>query len=92
MIALFGIAGIFWAFININSYPYVVQGVSEDKVGTYTGLYYFFSSIAAISGPFIFGIFVDVIGFHVLFYVTAVTFAIAWLFVKIIKINHAKII
>lgn len=91
MIALFGIAGIFWAFININSYPYVVQGVSEDKVGTYTGLYYFFSSIAAISGPLIFGIFVDVIGFHVLFYVTAVTFAIAWLFVKMIKINHAEV-
>lgn len=85
MISLFAIAGIFWAFININSYPFVVEGVSEDRVGTYTGLYYFFSSIAAISGPFIFGIFVDLVGFNVLFHITAVTFVIAWVFIKSIK-------
>lgn len=91
MIALFGVAGIFWAFININSYPYVVQGVSEEKVGTYTGLYYFFSSIAAISGPFIYGLFVDYVGFNVLFYVTAATFAIAWVFVQLIKTNHTEV-
>ncbi len=90
MITLFAVAGIFWAFININSYPFVVEGVSADRVGTYTGLYYFFSSIAAISGPFIFGIFVDVLGFSVLFHVTAITFVIAWVFVKTIKVNHTE--
>lgn len=90
MMSLFALAGIFWAFININSYPYVVEGVSEDKVGTYTGLYYFFSSIAAISGPFIFGLFVDIIGFSVLFHITAVTFVAAWVFVKMIGTKRVE--
>lgn len=85
MMGLFAIAGLFWACVNINSYPFIVEGISEDKVGTYTGLYYFASSIAAISGPLVFGIFVDIINFSVLFYITAITFFLAWIFVHLIK-------
>ncbi len=45
------LAGIGWALININSLPMVVDLTTKDRVGTYTGLYYFFSTLSAIIGP-----------------------------------------
>jgi maltose/moltooligosaccharide transporter len=44
-------AGIGWACININSLPMVVDMTTVTYVGTYTGLYYLFSTLAAIAGP-----------------------------------------
>lgn len=44
-------AGIAWALININSLPMVVDMVEDARIGTYTGLYYLFSTMAAIIGP-----------------------------------------
>lgn len=85
MMALFVVAGMFWALVNINSYPYVVQGVSENKVGTFTGLYYFSSSIAAITGPLIFGFIVDLFGFSKLFFIVVISFIIALFFILRIK-------
>ena len=48
-------AGIGWALININSLPMVVDMTEDARVGTYTGLYYFASTLAAITGPIVFG-------------------------------------
>jgi maltose/moltooligosaccharide transporter len=45
------LAGMAWAFININSLPMVVDMTTLSRVGTYTGLYYLFSTLAAIAGP-----------------------------------------
>ena len=45
------VAGLAWAFININSLPMVVDMTILARVGTYTGLYYLFSTLAAIAGP-----------------------------------------
>jgi Na+/melibiose symporter-like transporter len=45
------LAGIAWSFININSLPMVVDMVEDVRIGTYTGLYYLFSTLAAIAGP-----------------------------------------
>ena len=44
-------AGAAWALININSLPMVVDMTTLARVGTYTGLYYLFSTMAAIVGP-----------------------------------------
>jgi maltose/moltooligosaccharide transporter len=44
-------AGISWAFININSLPMVVDLTTATRIGTFTGLYYFFSTLSAIVGP-----------------------------------------
>jgi maltose/moltooligosaccharide transporter len=44
-------AGSAWALININSLPMVVDLVEDARIGTYTGLYYLFSTLAAIAGP-----------------------------------------
>ncbi len=45
------IAGAAWAFININSLPMVVDLTSAARIGTFTGLYYLFSTLSAIVGP-----------------------------------------
>ncbi len=45
------VGGVAWAFININSLPMVVDMTSLARVGTYTGLYYLFSTLSAIIGP-----------------------------------------
>jgi len=49
------VAGIGWAMINVNSLPMVVDMTDNEHVGTYTGLYYFFSQLAATLGPVFFG-------------------------------------
>ncbi len=45
------ISGAAWALININSLPMVVDMVEDARIGTFTGLYYLFSTLAAIAGP-----------------------------------------
>jgi len=45
------LAGLAWALININSLPMVVDMTIPARVGTYTGLYYLFSTLSAIVGP-----------------------------------------
>ncbi len=45
------LAGASWALINVNSLPMVVDMTDNSKVGTYTGLYYLFSTLAAVAGP-----------------------------------------
>ena len=44
-------AGAAWALININSLPMVVDMTDAARIGTYTGLYYLFSTLSAIAGP-----------------------------------------
>jgi MFS family permease len=48
-------AGVGWAMINVNSLPMVVDMTDDEHIGTYTGLYYFFSQLAATFGPVFFG-------------------------------------
>ncbi|MDO5733811.1 MAG: MFS transporter [Eubacteriales bacterium] len=49
------IGGVGWAFININSLPMVVELASKDKLGEFTGFYYFASFSASIVSPILFG-------------------------------------
>jgi MFS family permease len=44
-------AGIAWSFININSLPMVVDLTTAARIGTFTGLYYLFSTFSALVGP-----------------------------------------
>ena len=45
------LAGAAWALINVNSLPTVVDMTDDLRIGTYTGLYYLFATLAAIFGP-----------------------------------------
>lgn len=61
------VGGVFWACININSYPWVVATGREESIGTRTGIYYFVSSLAAITSPPLLGWLIDVFGYPALF-------------------------
>lgn len=82
MMGLMLIGGFFWALININSYPLVVEKTSEEKIGTFTGLYYFSSSLAAISGPLLLGGIIDMTSFVATFIFTAFAYLIAFIFIS----------
>jgi maltose/moltooligosaccharide transporter len=56
------IAGISWSMINVNSLPMVVDMTEPERVGTYTGLYYLFSTMAAILGPIVYGFIIQFSG------------------------------
>lgn len=56
------VAGAGWALININSLPMVVDMTTAQRIGTYTGLYYLFSTLSAIVGPTINGFIVQFTG------------------------------
>ena len=55
-------AGAAWALININSLPMVVDMTTAARIGTYTGLYYLFSTLSAIVGPNVNGWIVQLTG------------------------------
>jgi MFS-type transporter involved in bile tolerance (Atg22 family) len=56
------LAGIAWSLININSLPMVVDMFEDARIGTFTGLYYLFSTLAAIAGPNINGLIIQMSG------------------------------
>src|SRR5574340_792145 len=56
------LAGTSWALININSLPMVVDMTDDMHIGTYTGLYYLFSTLAAITGPNLNGLIIQLSG------------------------------
>ena len=56
------LTGIFWAFVNVNSLPLVYDHGDERRIGAYTGLYYFSSQLAAVLGPTMGGVTVDLLG------------------------------
>lgn len=62
LISLLIPAGIFWALINVNSLPMVYDVGGDARIGAFTGLYYFASNIAAVAGPQVVGILIDVTG------------------------------
>ena len=51
MNAMFALAGIAWATINVNSFPMVVEMCSGGNVGKYTGFYYTASMAAHALRP-----------------------------------------
>ncbi|MBE3575448.1 MAG: MFS transporter [Firmicutes bacterium] len=79
-----------WAFININSYPMVLEMTDESKTGAYTGLYYFFSSLAAIGAPPLYGLAIDKAGYGVLFVLSAVFFLVALLCMLAVRRGEAQ--
>ncbi len=86
------IAGIGWAFININSIVIVWEmAPTSKKIGTYTGVYYFFSFMAAILGPFMVGALIDALGNSTLFLVTSFFFIFALVFMFFVKRGEAEL-
>ena len=88
---LFGLAGIGWATINVNSFPMVVELSNADNVGKYTGYYYTASMAAQTITPFISGLLMDRFGLRVLFPYAAVFVSIAFVTMLFVKQGDSKI-
>ncbi len=84
------IGGIGWACININSLPMVVDMVSEDKVGGHTGLYYFFSMMAAIIAPPLVGAVIDYLSYPSMIKFSVLAFLGALLCIMFVRKGEAK--
>jgi len=75
------VAGGAWALININSLPMVVDMTDAAHLGTFTGLYYLFSTLAAIAGPNVNGWIIELSGrnYNATMMIAPVFMAIAFL-------------
>ncbi len=88
MYAIFGLVGIGWAAINVNSFPMVVEMSTGSDVGKYTGFYYTFSMAAQITTPLLSGLLIDKlgIGYSVLFPYAVLFSALS--FVTMLFVRH----
>lgn len=86
MFVFFALAGIAWAFINVNSYPMVVEMSKGPNIGKYTGYYYLFSMAAQSVTPAFSGVFVDNFGWRTLFPYGAIFLALS--FVTMLFVKH----
>jgi Na+/melibiose symporter-like transporter len=73
------VSGAAWAMININSLPMVVDMTVLARVGTYTGLYYLFSTLSAIAGPNVNGWAIELTGgnYNIIWILAPIFMAIA---------------
>jgi len=89
LLVLLAVMGMFWALININSLPMVYDLGSEENIGALTGLYYFASSAAAITGPIVGGFIIDLTGHRSLFLFSAAAMLLAILSMSRIRTKPA---
>jgi MFS family permease len=81
--------GVAWALVNVNSIVVIWEHAKDNGSGT--GLYYAFSSLAAITGPVLAGFLSD--SFHtleILFPFSAILLIIAFLFLMLVKKGEAN--
>ncbi len=88
LLILLAVMGGFWALININSLPMVYDLSKTGRIGAYTGLYYFASSAAAITGPILGGALVDLTSYRVIWPFTAIFLALAALSMSRVKVKR----
>ncbi|MFA7076081.1 MAG: MFS transporter [Candidatus Izemoplasmatales bacterium] len=92
MYVIFGLTGIGWATINVNSYPMVVELAKGPNVGKYTGYYYTFSMAAQILTPILSGMLMDEFGRRILFPYSAFFVAMSFITMFFVKHGDAKVI
>jgi MFS family permease len=81
--------GIFWVSVVTNSFPMLWQMATYTDMGIYTGLYYFFSQLAAIIAPPITGGFIDIFGFRAIFLFAGICMLIAFFIMGGVKKGEA---
>ncbi len=90
MNAMFALAGIGWATINVNSFPMVVELCSGGDVGKYTGFYYTASMAAQVITPMFSGFLMDRMGMTVLFPYATIFVALAFVTMLFVKHGDSK--
>ena len=90
---LLAIGGASWALVNINSLPMIIDTSTDERMlGTYTGLYYIASQLAAILGPAVIGWFVQRADgdFRKLFTIVPIFFGLAIVSMLFVTQGEAK--
>ena len=92
--ALFILAGIAWATINVNSFPMVVEMSTGADVGKYTGFYYTASMAAQTLTPMVSGFLMDqpAFGMTILFPYGTVFVGLAFVTMLFVKHGDAKVV
>ena len=87
------IGGIGWSFVNINSLPMIVDLTSAARIGTFTGLYYLFSTLSAIVGPNLNGWAIQVTNnnYNIIMALAPVFFALALMMMAGVRRGEATI-
>lgn len=84
--------GLCWALVNINSIV-IVWEIGGEKRGAYTGLYYFFSMMAAVVGPPLVGLMLSILSrtFGSVGYETDFLFLVSVIFLFLAFISMFKV-
>ncbi|MBE6789330.1 MAG: SLC45 family MFS transporter [Ruminococcaceae bacterium] len=92
MYLIFGLVGVGWAAINVNSFPMVVEMSTGSDVGKYTGFYYTFSMAAQITTPLLSGLLIDKLGFgySVLFPYAVLFSALSFVTMSLVRHGDCK--
>ncbi len=90
--ALLMLVGIAWALVIIHPLPMLSNMVDNSRLGTYTGLYYGFTSLAAIIGPNLNGWVVEWSGrnYNTVMLFAPFSFALAWALMWGVKETQAE--
>ena len=89
--AMFILAGVAWATINVNSFPMVVEMCSGGDIGKYTGFYYTASMSAQIATPMLSGFLMDKMGMTVLFPYAAFFVGLAFFTMLMVRHGDSKV-
>ena len=82
MVVLMGLGGLAWALIDIHGLPMILDVTrANDQAGTYTGIYFAATTLAAVSGPVINGFLIHLTGrnYNVIFVIGPVFFILSLL-------------
>lgn len=90
MYVSFGLAGVAWAAINVNSLPMVLEMSKGATVGKFTGYYYSFSMSAQIVTPILSGFLLEHVGYHTLLPYGALFIALAFFTMLFVKHGDSK--
>ena len=90
MNAMFALAGVGWATINVNSFPMVVELAKGGNVGKYTGYYYTASMAAQVLTPIFSGFLMDALGLKILFPYATIFVILAFVTMFFVRHGDAK--
>lgn len=85
----FGLIGVGWAAINVNSYPMIVAMSKGYDIGKFTGTYYTFSMSAQIITPILSGVLLENISYRTLFPYALVFSCLA--FLTMLRVKHGDV-
>jgi len=86
----FGLIGVAWAAIGVNSYPMIVAMSEGCEIGKFTGTYYTFSMSAQILTPILSGFLLENISYRTLFPYALVFSLLAFVTMTQVKHGDAK--